>query len=101
MAGTIAVFLREDYDGPQSHHTKANQAGPNMDLMEISEKSKMSSEEAAKTLHKIADSLERHNELEFVREGIEFHIDVPNQVQFEIELEVESDESSIEIEISW
>ena len=72
-----------------------------MELMEISEKRKMSREEAAKVLHKIADSLERHNDLEFERGGIKFNINVANQVELEIELEVEHDESSIEIEISW
>ena len=72
-----------------------------MDLMEISEKREMGREEAAKLLHKIADSLARHNEVEFMRNGISFHINVPNQVTVEVELEVESDESSIEIEISW
>lgn len=72
-----------------------------MDLIEITEKYKMSREEAAKLLHSIADSLERHNELEFMREGIKFRVDVPKQVEVEVELEIESDESSIEIEISW
>jgi amphi-Trp domain-containing protein len=72
-----------------------------MDLMEISETHRMSREEAAKLLHRIADSLERHNEVEFIREGIKFHIDVPKQVEVEIEVEIESDESSLEIEISW
>ena len=72
-----------------------------MDLMEISEKRKMGREEAAKLLHRLADSLARHNEVEFTRNGISFHIHVPNQVTVEVELEVESDESSIEIEISW
>jgi amphi-Trp domain-containing protein len=61
----------------------------------------MGREEAAKLLHRIADSLARHNEVEFMRNGISFHINVPNQVTVEVELEVESDESSIEIEISW
>ena len=36
-----------------------------MDLLEISEKRNLSREEAAKLLHRIADSLERHNELQF------------------------------------
>ena len=72
-----------------------------MELMEISEKRKMTREQAAKLLHRIADSLERHNEFEFTREGIKFNIDVPNQVEVEVELEIESDESSIEVEISW
>jgi amphi-Trp domain-containing protein len=72
-----------------------------MELLEISEKRKLSREEAAGVLHDIADSLARHNELEFERGGIKFHVNVADQVELEIELEVESDESSIEIEISW
>lgn len=72
-----------------------------MDLLDISQKRNLSREDAAKLLHSIADSLARHNDLEFVREGIKFHIDVPGQVEVEIELEVESEESSLEIEISW
>ncbi|MEH6593549.1 MAG: amphi-Trp domain-containing protein [Halioglobus sp.] len=72
-----------------------------MDIMEISEKRTMGREEAAKLLHELADSLARHNEVEFMRNGIQFHINVPDQVTVELELEVESDESSLEIEISW
>lgn len=72
-----------------------------MDLMEITEKHRMTREQAAKLLHSIADSLERHNEVEFKREGIKFKIDVPREVDVELELEIESDESSLEIEISW
>lgn len=72
-----------------------------MDLLEISEKREMGREDAAKLLHKIADSLARHNDVEFARQGIKFNVAVPDQVTVELELEVESDESSLEIEISW
>ena len=72
-----------------------------MDLIEISEKRNMSREAAAKLLHKIADSLERHNELEFERNGIKLRVDVADQVEVEVELEIESDDSSLEIEINW
>lgn len=72
-----------------------------MDLMEVSEKRKMNREDAAKMLHELADSLARHNEVEFVRNGIKIHINVPDEVTVELEMEVESDESSIEVEISW
>jgi len=72
-----------------------------MDLMEISKKSKMGREEAAQLLHKIADSLARHNAVDFMQEGIKVHVKVPNEVTVEFEVEVESDESSIEIEICW
>jgi len=72
-----------------------------MELMEISEKYSMTREEAAALLHKIADSLARHNDLEFVREGVKFRVDVADQVEVEVELEIDSDESSLEIEINW
>ena len=72
-----------------------------MDLIEISEKRKMSREAAAKLLHKIADSLARHNDLEFERNGITLRVAVADQVEVEVELEIENDESSLEIEINW
>jgi len=72
-----------------------------MDLIEISEKRKASREEAAEILHKLADSLARHNALDFVRDGVKLNVRVPDEVTVELELEIESDESSIEVEISW
>ena len=39
-----------------------------MDLLEIEEKHEMRREEAAKLMHRIADALQRQNDLEFVRE---------------------------------
>ena len=72
-----------------------------MDLIEISEKRRMVREEAAPLLRDVADSLARHNALDFVENGVKVHIKVPDQVTVEFELEVETDESSIEIEISW
>ena len=72
-----------------------------MDILEISEKRKMGREEAAKFLHEIADSLARQNSLNLTRHGIKLHVKVPDEVTVELEVEIESDESSIEIEISW
>ncbi|MEH6587106.1 MAG: amphi-Trp domain-containing protein [Halioglobus sp.] len=72
-----------------------------MDLMEISEKRKMGREEAAELLHKLADSLARHNSVDFKQHGVKVNIRVPDEVTVELEVEVESDESSIEVEISW
>ncbi|MDH3992311.1 MAG: amphi-Trp domain-containing protein [Gammaproteobacteria bacterium] len=72
-----------------------------MELMEISEKRKMGREEAAQLLHKLADSLARHNALDFTENGVKVNIKVPDVVSVELEVEIESDESSIEIEISW
>ncbi|KPK31110.1 MAG: hypothetical protein AMJ66_09135 [Betaproteobacteria bacterium SG8_40] len=72
-----------------------------MDLLEIEEKHEMRREEAAKLLRRIADSLSRQNDLEFVREGKKFTIDVPDQVEVELELEIGDDGTSFEIEINW
>ena len=72
-----------------------------MDLMEITEKTKMGREEAAQLLHSLADSLARHNAVDFLQEGIKIHVKVPDEVTVELEIEIETDESSIEIEISW
>jgi len=72
-----------------------------MDLLEISEERKMGREEAAQLLHKLADSLARHNALDFMQGGVKIHVKVPDSVNVELEVEIESDESSIEIEISW
>ncbi len=72
-----------------------------MDLLDISEKRSMGREEAANLLRELADSLARHNALDLVREGMKIHLKVPDEVTVEFEVEVESDESSIEIEISW
>jgi amphi-Trp domain-containing protein len=72
-----------------------------MDLIDISEKRKMGREEAAKYLHELADSLARQNAINLVRDGKKIHVKVPDEVTVELEVEIESDESSIEIEISW
>lgn len=72
-----------------------------MELIEIEDEHRVTREEAAKWLHRLADSLERHNEVEFVREGLRMRIDVPSEVTMEVELEIGDDESSLEIELTW
>lgn len=72
-----------------------------MDILEIKEKRKLSREEAAKVLHQIADSLARHNALQFTREGKSLNVKVADEVELEVELEIESDETSLEIELNW
>lgn len=72
-----------------------------MDLMEISVKRKMGREEAARLLHELADSLARHNAVDFAQQGVKVNVKVPDEVTVEFEVEIETDESSIEVEISW
>tara|TARA_R110001599_G_scaffold353688_1_gene595340 strand:+ start:21269 stop:21487 length:219 start_codon:yes stop_codon:yes gene_type:complete len=72
-----------------------------MDLLEITEKRTMQREEAASFLHELADALARQNAVDLVQNGKKIHIKVPDKVTLEFEVEIERDESSIEIEISW
>ena len=72
-----------------------------MDLMEITEKERMSREEAAKRMHAIADALARNNDVEFDRGGMHFKVRVPDEVEFKFEVEIEDDERELEIELKW
>jgi len=72
-----------------------------MDLMEITEKERMSREEAAKRIHAIADALARNNDVEFDRGGMHFKVRVPDEVEFKFEVEIGDDEREIEIELKW
>ena len=77
----------------------ATTKGSRMDIFEIEQEETLSREQAAERLHALADMLALHNDLEFERGGMHFTVDVPDKVQFRIELEVEADERELEIEI--
>ena len=72
-----------------------------MDLIEFETEQTMNREEAAAFLRALADSLERHNEVAFKREGLAFRVKVPDEVEVEVELEVGDDGSSVEVELNW
>lgn len=72
-----------------------------MEIVEIKQKDRLRREEAAARLHAIADMLAKQNEVEFEREGIRFNVHVPDEVDLKIELEVETDERELEIELTW
>ncbi len=70
------------------------------DLLEVTESATMSREAAAARLRAIADQLARHNQIEFVREGIRYTAKVPAEVELSVEIELGED-NEIEIEITW
>ncbi len=72
-----------------------------MDLVEISEKARLSREDAAARLHALADALARNNEVEFERGGLRFKVHVPDQVDFKLEIEIEDEERELEVELKW
>jgi amphi-Trp domain-containing protein len=45
--------------------------------------------------------LERHNDLEFERNGMQFTVHVPDEVRLKVELELETEERELEIELTW
>jgi amphi-Trp domain-containing protein len=75
--------------------------GDLMDVFEVEQKERVSREEVAARLRTLADMLERHNDIEFERGGMRFTVHVPDEVELKIELEVESDERELEIDLTW
>lgn len=70
------------------------------ELIEVSSSERMSREAAADRLREIADQLSRHNQIDFVRDGIKYSAKVPADVELSVEIEL-GEESEIEIEIGW
>lgn len=71
-----------------------------MDLFDIDDKQQLSREAAAEKLRALADSLSRHNSVEFQRDGKRFTVAVPDQVELKVEVEL-GDENEVEIELTW
>jgi amphi-Trp domain-containing protein len=71
------------------------------ELLEVTEKQTLTREAAAARLRALADQLARHNQVEFVREGMRFSVEVPAQVELTVEIELADDSSEIEVEITW
>lgn len=72
-----------------------------MKLIDIEQKQLMQREAAAQWLRTLADDLTRHNDLEFERDGLPYKVAVPNEITMEVELEVGSSGTSLEVELSW
>lgn len=71
-----------------------------MDLFEIDDKQRLSREAAADKLRALADSLARHNSVEFQRDGKRFTVAVPDEVELKVEVEL-GEENEVEIELTW
>ncbi len=72
-----------------------------MEIIEIEQKETLRREEAAARLHALADMLARNNEVEFEQGGLRITAHVADEVEFKVELEVETDERELEIELKW
>src|SRR5690606_20024782 len=74
--------------------------GP-MGLIEHVTEERLQREAAAGRLRDLADQLARHNQVAFVRDGIRYTVDVPDEVTFTLEIEVGEDGSEVEVELKW
>ena len=72
-----------------------------MDIMNVETKERLGREEVAARLHNLADMLARQNDIEFERGGMRFNVHVPDEVNLKVELEIETDERELEIELTW
>ena len=73
-----------------------------MDIFEVEQKETLSRKEIATRLRRLASMLGGEDEdIEFERGGMKFKLHVPEKVQLKVELEVESDERELEIELKW
>jgi amphi-Trp domain-containing protein len=70
------------------------------ELIEVTERETLSREAAAARLRQLADQLARHNQIEFVREGNRYSVEVPDEVRLKVVFEI-GDENEIEFELNW
>ena len=99
--GRACVELARIAARPRPETRNVNTKEARMDLMEITEKERLSREDAAARLHALADALAKHNDVEFDRGGVHFKVHVPDEVDFKLEIEIEDDERELEIELKW
>ena len=72
-----------------------------MDIVEIEQKETLSRKEVATRLRRLATMLAKSNDIKFEQGGMKMTVHVPDEVQLKVELEVESDERELEIELKW
>ena len=72
-----------------------------MDVVEIEQKEILERKEVVTRLRALASMLAKGNELKFEQGGMKMTVHVPDKVQLKVELEVESDERELEIELKW
>jgi amphi-Trp domain-containing protein len=72
-----------------------------MPEMKFEQKENLSRAEAAARLSAIADALGSDDKFELERGGEKLELRVPDQVRFELEVEIKDDETELEVEIKW
>ena len=73
-----------------------------MEIFEVERQETVSRKEIATRLRRRANMLSSDDEeISFERGGMQFSVHVPDEVHLKVELEIESDERELEIELKW
>ena len=73
-----------------------------MDTFEVEKRDRVTRAEAATRLRRIATILSSEDEeVEFERGGMKFKVSLPAELEWKVELEIEGEESELEIELKW
>ncbi len=73
-----------------------------MEIFEVEREETVTRKEIATRLRRLANMLSSDDEeISFERGGMQFSVHVPDEVRLKVELEVESDERELEIELKW
>ena len=72
-----------------------------MPKLKFEQKENLSRAEAAARVLAIADALGSDAEFELERGGEKLEFNVPDQVRFELEVEIDGNETELEVEIKW
>jgi amphi-Trp domain-containing protein len=73
-----------------------------MEIFEVEREETVTRKEIATRLRRLANMLSSDDEeISFERGEMQFSVHVPDEVHLKVELEVESDERELEIELKW
>jgi amphi-Trp domain-containing protein len=73
-----------------------------MSSFEVEKREKLTRDEAATRLRRIANLLSgAGDDVKFSRGGMDFEVTIPEQVEWKVELELDDEESELEIELKW
>jgi amphi-Trp domain-containing protein len=78
------------------------QEGESVDIFEVEKEETLTRKEIATRLRRLANLLAGDDEeVTFERGGLEFKVNMPENVQLKVELEIGSEEKELEIELLW
>jgi len=73
-----------------------------MDTFEVEKRETLSRDEAATRLRRIANLLSgAGEEVRFDRGEMKFKVAIPDRVEWKVEMEIDDEESELEIELRW